>query len=258
MYNVIISHPSTTKSARPLAEELSELTGIEFGVHIHPEKIRRDGKLAIRYGTSIDIPGQDEVNLNSPEHISLAGNKLRLSKFLSSLPEEEYVRNLELTNEMPKKFPVVVRQELNRGGGIGLVFCKTQEEFLKYRGQYWTTFYPFEFELGVHILDGKIMKVFKKVRDEALPKEEFPRRNTNNGYRFVLKARWADVYTGLEKFVTNLYRAVPISFARLDIGYHKLSGGYRLIEINSAPDLSQNADTLNMYANFLATKFRKE
>ena len=150
---------------------------------------------------------------------------------------------------------MAIRTELNRGGGIGMVIAENDNEFVKYAEFHWSYWYKFQFELGVHILGGEIVKVFKKVREEGLEEEKYPIRNTQRGYKFKYKPNWKENYGGLEKFVAELYKVFPIQFARLDIGYDKETGGYRLIEVNSAPDLSQNKNTLELYAQFLAGKF---
>ena len=136
------------------------------------------------------------------------------------------------------------------GGGIGVRIIETKDDYENGSPVLdWTYWYDFKFELGVHILGGEIVKVFKKLRNDELEEEKFPIRNTQRGYHFSLRENWKERYRGLEKFVKKLYEIIPIKFARLDIGYD--NDGYRLIEINSAPDLSQNQNTLNLYANYL-------
>lgn len=249
----ILSHARLTKSSRPLAEEISRIVGERIGVFKEPQNPNLHIPI-IRYGNS--SPTNTQIEYNRAEHIRLAGNKASLSNFLSRNDgEEEKLPHLEIyyrNGIEENEFPIVVRTELNRGGGIGMVFCENSDQFRQYEGNAWTHYYPFKFELGVHILGGKIARVFKKIRNEGLPEERFPRRNTNNGYTFSRRDNWEQTYTGLQEFVNNLYKLIPIKFARLDVGYEKETGGYRLIEINSAPDLSQNQNTLNLYATFLA------
>jgi hypothetical protein len=244
----ILSHPNLTRSAKPLAKKIGELVGEEIEVRTIPDNRYR---IIIRYGNSTSTVNATN-NYNSPEHIRIAGNKLRLSQFLM---EKEFPQ-LEVDNDLPDKYPIVVRTELNRGGGIGIEICESESEFREkfiYR-HYWTPWYNFQFELGVHILGGEIARVFKKVRSEELEEEKYPIKNTQRGYNFKLRENWKERYRGLDKFVAKLYEIFPIQFARLDVGYDKETGGYRLIEINSAPDLSQNHNTLELYAKFLAKK----
>lgn len=250
----ILSHPRLTRSANPLAEKLSELLNEKILVKIDPN---RNGTCIVRYGNSaIDLRmtvEEGETNYNDPLIIRLCGNKLSLSRKLmeKEFPHVVFIRRNPEENE----FPIVARDELNRGGGIGIRVIENMQSFED--GDvvnYWTPWYNFKFELGVHILGGEIVRVFKKIREEGLEEEKYPIKNTQRGYKFSLRENWKEHYRGLDKFVKKLYEIVPIQFARLDIGYDRDAGSYRLIEINSAPDLSQNVHTLELYANFLASK----
>ncbi len=250
----ILSHPRLTKSAKPLANRISELVGEQILVKIDADgKFLASNNCIIRYGNS-SLSAWITTKYNDSELIKLVGNKLRLSEFLNAENDDEKFNNVILKLGVPDRFPVVVRTELNRGGGIGIDIAENLEQYNLIRNNWWSYWYNFKFELGVHILGGEIKRVFKKVRDDELEEEKYPIRNTQRGYSFRLKDNWKEKYIGLEKFVAQLYKEIPIQFARLDIGYEKETGGYRLIEINSAPDLSQNKNTLNLYAEFLAKK----
>jgi hypothetical protein len=241
----ILSHSRLTASANVLARKLTELTNEEIRVFVDGDNRH---ECIIRYGNSAVIA--TDPNFNKRLHIRLAGNKRALSELLQEkeFPHVVFLRRTPEENE----FPIVARDELNRGGGIGIRVIKSQEEYEEGNPVLdWTPWYNFKFELGVHILGGEIVKVFKKIREDGLDEEEYPIRNTHRGYRFSVRNNWETVYTGLKPFVKKLYEIVPIQFARLDVGYDKSSGGYRLIEINSAPDLTQNENTLNLYAQFL-------
>ena len=248
----ILSHPRLTKSAKPLAEAISKRVGEQIFVSKVPLK---GHKLAVRFGNSTIFPNMEDTNYNAPDDIMIAGNKQTLSNYLN-LPENKHIKQVELFKypTHPIMFPLVVRSELNRGGGIGIKIVETMEEYDKYKGNFWSYWYNFQFELGVHVLGGEIKKVFKKVRAVGLEEEKYPIRNTQRGYSFKIKPHWNENYRGLQRFVDGLYKVFPIQFARLDIGYDKVTGGFRLIEINSAPDLSQNINTLEVYAKFLAER----
>lgn len=252
----ILSHPRLIKSAKLLANKIGALIGEEILIKTAVANLHHIHRCIIRYGNSAITPIGDETLYNSPEMIRLAGNKLRLSDLLfeENFPHVEILSPNDNRNPQNDRFPVVVRKELNRGGGIGIVVCENWNEFIDNLEYPWSYWYDFQFELGVHILGGEIVRVFKKVRSDGLEEEKYPIKNTQRGYSFSLRENWKERYTGLEKFVKKLYELVPIQFARLDVGYDKETGGYRLIEINSAPDLSQNENTLNMYAEFLAKR----
>ncbi len=254
----ILSNIHLVRKAKVLANKLGELLGEEIAVKTEVDAhYIWNHNCTVRYGNS-NYSAHIDCKLNEPEHIKFAGNKLRLSELLQKeeFPHVEIIDSDDSRNPQDDKYPIVVRKELNRGGGIGLVICQNIEEYCQNLEYAWSYWYNFQFELGVHILGGEIVRVFKKVRTDGLEEEKYPIRNTQRGYNFKLRENWQERYRGLDKFVKQLYEIFPIQFARLDVGYDKSTGGYRLIEINSAPDLSQNRNTLELYAKFLAERIK--
>lgn len=245
----ILSHP-LNRSAKLLADKIGQIIGEPINVFTQPPK-NNAYTCIVRYGNSFLIPNGD-TQYNSPETIRLAGSKSRMSEFLL----EKDFPHVTLFTGHPNKFPVAIRGELNANGGKGISIAEDENDFYHVvagNEKYWSYWYDFKFELGVHILGGNIAKVFKKVRSDGLEEEKYPIRNTQRGYDFRFKPNWEKSYTGLEKYIKALYEIIPIQFARLDIGYVK-GEGYKLIEINSAPGLAENKNTLNMYAEFLTSK----
>lgn len=240
----ILTHPSLINSARLLSREILMRRGININVSTQPYA---DVPI-IRWGNSGGVPigtGRG-CNLNSSASISVCGNKRRFSDVLTrnEIPTVEYHNG-----DVPEHFPVVIRTVMNGHGGEGIVICRSREDFMRnYSHQVWAYWYNFEFELGVHILNGQVRRVFKKEwpRDNE---PEFPIRNTDKGYTFSL--REPERYKKLQGVVNAFYAVVPIKFARLDIGWDSENKVYRIIEANSAPSLSENVNTLHMYTDFL-------
>lgn len=251
----LLSHPRLTKSSKPLTQKIKEISGREI-ISISEPNPRTLREMAnntpIRYGNSRYADTIGNCEYNPVALIRMAGNKLSLSKFLA---QKDFSHIQLVDGDFPEQedYPICIRHELNRGGGVGIEILENPPVYAQ-NIDVWSTWYNFQFELGVHILGGNIVRVFKKVRGDELEEEKYPIRNTQRGYSFKLRNNWKERYTGLEKFVDELYKLIPIQFARLDIGYDKETGGYRLIEINSAPDLSQNPNTLELYARFLAER----
>jgi hypothetical protein len=246
----ILSAPNLTPSARLLAQRLEEVAEAEpFEVVTSLPRNELSIKLGnfIRWGNSA-TPGQKETIYNSPELIRTAGNKMRFSEAM----EQAKIPHTNLYTGTPERFPVLVRTELNRGGGIGLFIAETPDQFAQWQKYPWSYFYNFSIEVGVHMLGGEVVKIFKKVREEGLEQEKYPRRNTNNGYRFSLIRN--DKFPKLLKFCEQFYKVFPIQMGRADIGWDVDARTWRIIEFNSAPDLTQNHNTLEMYAQFLAER----
>jgi hypothetical protein len=236
----IITNKSVCLSARSLAKKIVALGGPKLPVKITPIK----DKVAIRWGSSQMILGED-TKLNDPVIIRTVANKYILSTILM----RQDFPHVEILSGTPDHFPVVVRQELTGSKGAGIVVCRNQTEFNPYRRFMWSRWYNFSFELGIHILGGYIVKVFKKIWRGEGSEPEFPIKNADKGYDFSLCK--IDSFKKIPDFIKTLYEIIPIQFGRLDIGWDADDRSYRLIEANSAPGLTENDNTLNIYAEFL-------
>lgn len=239
MYILSNNNSTLLSSATLLAERLSS--------DEHPIKVSTfpvsGEKLLIRWGIS-GYPRHEETLYNERGLIYTCGNKARFSAFLS----EHDIPHVELfQGKAPERFPVVIRTQLNAGGGKGIKIAENEEEFLPFKDEYWSYFYPFKYEWGVHILRGQVRRIFKKVWKGDEPEVKYPIRNSQNGYSFSL--RKLETYPRLIKFCERFSFRFPIMFGRMDIGL-TVDGEFRIIEFNSAPDLTQNANTLQMYVDF--------
>ena len=237
----IITNKMVRKSGLCLANRIRELGGPELGVSTKPIP---DNQVSIRWGTSQMIYGK-ETGFNSPQVIRMVANKYLLSI--------ELLRNgfphVVINSEIPEHFPVVVRKELSKSGGKGIVICRNEAEFTPLREFMWSYWVNFRYELGVHILGGEIVKIFKKLWIGTEPEPEFPIKNSDRNYSFSICK--LESFKRLPEIVRNLISIVPIQFGRIDIGWDEEEGQYKVIEINSAPGLSENDSTLNLYAEFL-------
>lgn len=232
----ILSHPSVKFSAKLLARELGLRRRLE------PQ---RNAPL-IRWGNSEQPYFQSDTSLNARELIYITGSKYRFSAKM----EELGIPHVHVRAGRPETFPVVVRQNLSASRGIGIVVCRNMEEYRRTpRNDYWSPWYNFSSELGVHMLGGNIVKVMRKIREDGMDDEEFPIRNSGRGYHFF-RINW-EGKKKLQPFMREIYERFPLEFGRWDIGWDADARHYRVIEANSAPDLTQNEDTLGLYVDFL-------
>lgn len=235
----ILCRSSTRPTARALASDLGIPTRKQVS-SIAP---------LIRWGNSENSFAVDSM-YNAPTHIQLASNKVMLHNLLATAQ----VPHVEFYRTAPESYPVVVRTTITGSGGVGIVVCRTEAEYNQYRGCWWSPWKTFEFEIGVHILGGSVVRVFKKVQQEGAVAEEFPIRNMTRGYSYSL--RTPSTYgRALPEFVTRVYGAFPIKMARLDLGFER-GKGYCLIEANSAPGLAENDNTLGLYIAYLKEELK--
>lgn len=233
---ILLTRPSFRPSARVLRRGIPGLS----------IRIVNDLVPVIRWGNSDRVLG-DFTELNSADKIGIVSNKRRFSNEMTRIG----ISHVEINRGEPDKFPVVVRTTISGFGGRGIVVCKNLEEFTPYRDYFWSYWYNFTFELGVHLLGGKVAKLFIKKSTEN-EQEEFPIRNSSRGYDFklILPESW-NKYTKLFPTVENFFDKFPINMCRLDVGWDNDNKLYRIIECNSAPGLSENQNTANLYINYI-------
>ena len=238
----VFTTKSMFPSAKVLAESLTQELGRKVYVTTNPETRLRGP--VIRWGSGVDLPDHDDIDPgNNFEFILASANKRTFSSFMSRLD----IPCVEIESGTPERFPVVIRETLTGFGGAGISICMNEGYWSTFGGSYWSYYRNFHPELGIHIFNGKILRVFKKVREDGLPREPFPIRNASRGYHFSL----VDInnYPKLTPFVENFYKEFPIMFGRLDIGWDYDEKIYRIIEMNTAPCLTNNPDTLEVYTN---------
>lgn len=239
----ILTRPKLFPSAREIRNTILQKTGKRFLIKVEPTAEPPE----IRWGNSDRVIQDKDTDINCREDIYVCSNKSRFGNVMknASIPHVEYHRG-----STPENFPVVIRTIPNGMGGEGIIICFDEDEFLeKYSGYMWSYWYNFTFELGVHLLGGKIVKLFKKTRSEGNREEEFPIRNSHRGYSFSL--RDVGKYEKLPTITDLFYSSIPIEMTRLDIGWDANNKTYRIIEANTAPSLSNNENTLDLYTDFM-------
>ena len=252
----ILTSSTSMPSAKALRDAIERITGRHYLV------TNREGvaqNCVARYGGSIMVPGLDS-GLNSVERIACLGNKSSFARAISG-PDKPYeVPVFHVQSNEPTEFPVLVRETLTGYGGVGIHIVHNIEEFnaIWRRGWWWVHYYQFTSEYRVHVAGGRVLRVFEKVRSEGLETEEFPIRNSDRGYHFSLVER--------PRFGESIRRAVesicsiPMfsqGFFALDMG--GIVGSQRenrparliIIEGNSAPGLTENDTTADMYAGYI-------
>jgi len=166
-----------------------------------------------------------------------------------------------LSSSLPSKndFPFLIRETLRGSGSEGIVIFQKYEEFLTALAEqrityssYWTPYYDFKEEFRVHVLGGKIGKIFRKQINEDEKVDGIFIRNNDNShfYRIKLEKTPENVVEVTQKFgefISSQYGKEPY-FTALDLGVTSKKEVV-FIEANSAPGLNQA--TAEIYAKYL-------
>lgn len=239
----ILTHRSCIVSARLLKEALADIVDERILLTQNPARIRTSR--FIRYGNSEDVRVED-TQFNSASFINLVANKARFAKIMSdnSIYSPVYHRN------RPRNFPVLIRKTLTSSGGIGIVVCKDEATFNEHwdAGYVWTPFVSTQFELRVHVLGGKVVKIFKKLYIGEGQESALPIRNLDRGYHYNI--RNLDKYPKTQSLIDKIDPLLGGRFYTLDLGYDHEKHDYFVFEANSGSGL--NPETVQLYAQYLS------
>lgn len=244
-----ILHVCAGPSVRLLRTYLNTLTDEQFLITRNPDRVR--GQNLIRYGNSTVIQGITK-EINPPNIVSTLAFKNRFSADLlaNDIYSVEFFRN-----QVPQRFPVLIRETLTSYGGRGIHLARNEQEFnsLYNRGFWWTPFIRTQFELRVHILGGEVKRIFKKEYIGDDQEQEFPIRNMHRGYHFSL--RNINNYPKVITLVNTIVERVTGKncFFALDVGWDAEKKEYLVFEGNSSPGLNQNE--AQVYGDFIGNFF---
>jgi len=234
-----------TKISYTSARALSTLLGLK--VTASPNKLK--GDLKIRYGNSLPT-NQDETNVINPSQaIKLCSNSELFSTFCkkNDIFSPDYIPIQEAVMQ-DTKFPVLLRDKYHHQG-LDIEIIENLESLLKVKniyGRFMVNFYPTTFEIGVHVCNGKVLKIFKK---EATENCHPFIRNIRCGYHFSVVNNLNDNFILAQRVVLEAFDKIGLTFGRADVGYIKKLKKYIIFEINTAPGL--NDLTADLYAKEL-------
>lgn len=250
----ILTHRSCIVSARLLRDSIAAITGRPVFVTTNAERIRR---AFIRYGCGDDVKIPD-TTFNSQAFIKLVSDKSAFAKLMS---DNKVHSPIYYQKTLPTKFPVLIRTTLNSSGGKGIIVCPDKAAFdASWSNDYvWTPFIKTQFELRVHVINGKIVKVFKKrfvgvdAGEEAdeIKEPALPIRNLDRGYHY--SARELEIYPRLPALIAEIQPVLKGRFYTLDLGWDRAAKRYFVFEANSGSGL--NTQTVELYGDYLAREF---
>jgi len=259
---MILTHESSFPSAMLLRDAICK----EFGwdkkkllVSKNPDKIK---ELHIRYGNSASVSVRNSGVPNYKGFIQVCSDKKFLAKALkvsSAITTPDFVR---ISQDLPSKedFPFLIRETLTSSGSKGIVIFQEYEAFVQALADgrvtynsYWTPYFDFASEFRVHLLGGKIGKIFRKEINDTDTLENIFIRNNDNSHFYRIKVEKTPeqiikLAQAFHEYVQANFRN-PVYFVALDIGIQKESGNPVFIEANSAPGL--NESTAEIYAKYL-------
>jgi glutathione synthase/RimK-type ligase-like ATP-grasp enzyme len=242
--NYLLTNKGSYTSARMLASNLG------LKVTSTPDVIKNNnGRLLLRYGNSLPVYNDEENIHNSINSIKTVADSVSFSKFCTdnNIKTAVYTR-ADLINIEDLVFPVLLRNKYH-SRGRDIIYVKDINQ-LKEQNLFQRFIVPFiqtDSEIGIHVVNGQVVKIFKKVPlDNAHPFI----RNLDNNYHFKIIDNIDDNFKLIQDIVLHIFNLLGLTFGRADVGYTRGKNDYVIWEINSAPGL--NNKTASIYANKLA------
>jgi len=243
----ILCHDSCKETAARIGNAIEQKTGKRVIVTMDAEDLDRTTGPFIRYGNTSYVNRKD-TEYNTPEVINMCADKGLFSEVMSSngihTPIFYSMEDTPLCREW-----IVVRTTLCSYGGRGIHIAKSLAGFKKLRSKYpdavWTPFIKTEFELRVHVLGGKVKKIFRKVFDGCGNEADYPIRNQQH-YSYYQED--LNDYKSVQKTVNQIQKELKGQAYSLDMGWDAATNQYFVFEANSGSGL--NSHTAGMYADF--------
>lgn len=230
-------------SARILATKL--------GLHYTSISYKLTEPPVVRYGNSNGVFDND-TKFNSPDSIRNCGNSAAFSKICA----DNKIRSplytpFDIANIDDYVYPFLLRNAHHMAGkDIIIVESKEQLDTLigdsATDGRYHVPYIHIDLELGIHFINGKVIKIFKKIPGEKVLSERI--RSSVMGWHYHLISD-LEQFKVAQTLTLKTAEIMGVGFGRADIGYDETEKKYYIFEINTAPGL--NSKTAELYATVL-------
>ena len=243
MTTKIYSHNVFSEGAR----ELSIATGFKRLKHQGSRWQPRAADTIINWGSSQPIPFANRYGLalhtlNTPQDVRIASNKL---SFFRVVGDTARVPDWTTDRAVAATWPcTVARTVLNGHSGAGIVICERGVDIPN--APLYTRYVKKEAEYRVHIMNGEVIDVQKKIRDPEREPTNWHVRSHDNGFIFVRDGVVAACPQDVLLQAGLAFGASGLDFGAVDIIYNRREDRAYVLEINTAPGLT--GQTVTNYA----------
>ena len=210
-----------------------------------PDKIM-DGKLVVRYGNSSGN-FESDTDINSPDVIKLCSDSLKFSQWC--LENGFNSPMYELYNDSKEyPYPFLLRKKYHKQGDDIILVDNSEklDDIESLENRFHVPFIETDLELGIHLVNKKVVKIFKKVPIDD--KAGFI-RNAKRGYHFKIINDTENNFRLAQELCESLFEKLGLNFGRVDIAYNIKNKRYIIWEVNTAPGL--NNLTSEIYSQIL-------
>ena len=255
----VYPYKAGSRSARALATALGGRVLRREGSTFVP----RHNKKVVNWGAS---QGPYFLGLNTASSVATMGNKLLSMRLWGHTPETsprtpkwtdsrqealEWLRQPNGSDSFRCK-KVVSRTILNGHSGAGIVITDRENRDSLPEAPLYVEYVPKDSEYRVHIFNGEVIDVQRKVRDPDREVTDWKVRSHGNGFIYIRTSPDGRSYKDLVQgdVISQSVRAMACSglqFAAVDIIWNSERRKAYVLECNTAPGLQ--GETVNIYAN---------
>lgn len=239
------------------ARELAELLDIPRIRHEGSKFKPSSNKIVINWGSSTNLDAYHERIqwVNHPSLISNVQNKLwffRDQQVNSQARLVPWTVSQDVAREWNEKSSVVVRNILTGHSGNGIIVVPPNGDIP--RAPLYTKYIPKDAEYRVHIVDGVVIDVQRKIRDPDREPTDWKVRSYDRGFIYV--RRGIQPNTDVSVQARLAFTASTLDFGAVDIIWSEKKQQAFVLEINSAPGLV--GSTVVKYAEALTNLIQKK
>lgn len=229
-------------------------------VHSHNREVEyTQNDVVINWGSSKKIMGNPLEIINNPVYNNIVGNKLSFFKSIHNTLSEYLIPFTDDKDEakhwISEGDGVVERHVLRGHSGKGIVIVKDEEDLTE--APLYTKLIPHAREWRLHIFNGEIIHEQEKRKKIIFPDDKRSEhvKSHKNGWVFAMK----DVMTTdlLEYICSNAVERSNLIFGAVDIIMDKEFSKYYLLEVNTAPNISNTTAEryIEAFTEYLKDKY---
>lgn len=237
------------------AQELADALGVSRIRHQGSKFRGAAHKRVINWGaTEVPVEVRKCNVANPPAAIANVNNKLRFFQRVTDAPipprTVPWTNSKSVAQEWLKKGVVVVRKSLTGHSGHGIIIVEPGQSLPD--AQLYTQYIPKSHEFRVHIVNGKVIDVQRKIRDPNSEPKDWKVRSHDNGFIFVRGGFTFPEDCSRES--VKAFVASGLDFGAVDVIWSEKQRKAYVLEINSAPGLE--GQTITSYAEAFKTLLR--
>lgn len=223
------------------AKALADAMGIRRIRHERSRFRPTEDKIVINWGSSTGVLRFHNINyINNPSRVKEFSNKLESFKLLDGFCRTvPWTVSQSVAQEWNKKSSVVVRNILTGHSGNGILVVPPNGSIPV--APLYTRYIPKDSEFRVHIVNGEIIDVQRKIRDPDREPTDWKIRNHANGFIFIREG--FTVPEDVTRQVKTCFTATGLDFGAIDVIWSEKKQEAYIVEANSAPGI-QNTTVL--------------